>query len=364
MQSKLDIKLLGCFALTYGDTPIAELSSGRSQALLAYLVLHRQTAQPRQRIAFSLWPESTDEQARANLRKELSRLRHALPNPDEFLHVDAKMLQWLPHGNFTLDVAGFEATVRAAEQAPDRNTARDRLEQAIALYQGDVLPDLTDEWVLPERARLQQMYMQALERLVNLTEAQRDYRVALTHAQQMLRVDPLNEAAYVNLMRLYELQGDRAKALQVYHQCMTVLREELGVDPSVATRKLYEQILIEEDAPKQVGVTSRSSLSVPSPLLPSRSLALSPLIGRESEWAYMQEWAGAILSGKSGANSGSTFAGAVSQVLLLLGEPGIGKTRLLEELQILAQQESALVVWGQSFAAEIMRPYGIWIDAF
>lgn len=363
MQSKLDIKLLGCFALAYGDATIAELCSGRSQALLAYLVLHRQIAQPRQRIAFSLWPESTDEQARANLRKELSRLRHALPNPDEFLRVDTKTLQWLPNGNFTLDVAGFETTVQAAEQARDRHTARDRLEQAIALYQGDLLPDLVDEWVLPERERLQQMYMRALERLVNLTEAQRDYRSALTHAQQILRVDPLNEAAYVNLMRLYGLQGDRAKALQVYHQCMTVLREELGVDPSVATRKLYEQILIEEDTPKQVGVTSHSSLSVPSPLLPSRSLALSPLIGRESEWAYMQEWAGAILHGKSSTNSSSTFAGAVSQVLLLLGESGIGKTRLLEELQILAQQESTQVVWGQSFAAETMRPYGIWIDA-
>jgi predicted ATPase len=180
----------------------------------------------------------------------------------------------------------------------------------------------------------------------------------------MLRVDALNEVAYVNLMRLYGLQGDRAKALQVYHQCMTVLREELGVDPSVATRKLYEQLLMEEDTPQNVGTISHSGLSVPSLLPPSRSLAESfPLVGRESEWQYLQQWAGKILHRESSASSWNKFASETSHVLLLLGEPGIGKTRLLEELQAFAQKNRARVIWGQSFAAEIMRPYGIWIDA-
>lgn len=345
---------------------MTEITSGRSQALLAYLVLHRQAAQSRQRIAFHLWSESTDEQARANLRKELSRLRHALPNSDEFLRVDTKTLQWLPNGNFTLDVAEFEAAVKAAEPT-DRSTIRAKLERAIELYRGDLLPDWDDEWVLPERQRLQQMHVRILERLVNVLEGQHDYQAALIYARQMLRVDVLNEATYAALMRLYSLSGDRAKALQIYHQCMTVLREELGIDPSLTTRRLYEQLLMEDDS---LDRRSRSDsndkspfLPRPSVLLPRSNLALSPLVGRDREWTSIQQWAGTILLRGNSANIQDAATGAGSKVLLLLGEPGIGKTRLLEELQALTQANQAQVLRGCGFAAEIKRPYGIWIDA-
>ena len=238
MSLILDIRLLGGFSLNYGDRPVTAITSRRSQALLAYLVLHRQVAQSRQRLAFHLWPESTDEQARANLRKELSRLRLGLTSSEEFLRIDTRTLQWLPDGNFTLDVAEFETAVKAAEQTTDRSAIRIHLEQAIEQYRGNLLPDWEDEWVLPERERLQQKHLRALERLVSVLEEQRDYQTALTYAQQMLSLDPLNEAAYGALIRLYGLSGDRAKALQLYHQCMTVLREELGVDPSSTTCRL------------------------------------------------------------------------------------------------------------------------------
>ncbi|MBE9169324.1 AAA family ATPase [Pleurocapsales cyanobacterium LEGE 06147] len=356
MSLTLRIKLLGGFFLSYGERLVTAISTGRSQMLLAYLVLHRQAAQSRQRIAFHLWPESTDERARANLRKELSRLRHALPNSDEFLWVDAKMLQWLPNGNFTLDVAEFEAAVKAAEQATDKSVIRAELERAIELYKGDLLPDLDDEWVLAERERLQQMHVRALERLVNILEEQQDYQTALSYGQHLLRIDRLNEAAYCSLMRLYGLSGDRASALQVYHQCMTVLREELGVDPSWTTRRLYEQLLMEDEQPECQVLPRLSSLPT---LLPSHSsLLLTPLVGREQEWAFIRQWASRIFQ-----SSRDVATDAASEVLLLVGEPGIGKTRLLEELRATTQAHNARVLWGQGFTAEMMRPYGIWIDA-
>lgn len=363
MSLTLGIRLLGGFALTTGNRLVAEITSGRCQALLAYLVLHRQAPQSRQRIAFHLWSESTDNQARANLRKELSRLRHCLPNLDEFLQVEAKTLQWLPLGNFTLDVAEFEAAAKRAEQLSDRGAIQAQLEQALELYRGDLLPDLDDEWVLAERERLRQIYMRSLERLMIVLEAQQDYPSALTYAQQLLRVDDLNEATYAALMRLHGLHGDRAKALQVYHQCMTVLREALGIDPSASTRKLYERLLREEDAcDRQLPHDTDKRQSPqpfprPMPLSAHAHLGLPALIGREQEWAIIQQW----LS-RNHQNSSKTVSHRVSDVLLLVGEPGIGKTRLLEELQVFAQANHTQVLWGRGFAAEMMRPYGIWID--
>ena len=322
MSPTLHIRLLGGFSLTYGDRPIVGINTLRSQALLSYLLIHRDAPQSRQRLAFQLWTDSTDTQARTNLRKELSYLRRDLPEADQFLRIESKTLQWLPTDPFTLDVIAFETAVKAAE-TDDSDTQQSHLEQAIALYRGELLPGCEDEWILVERNRLQQLYVRALEQLIECLKAQQDYRLALNYAQQLLRMDTLNESAYCTLMRLYHLNGDRANALQVYHRCMAVLCEELGVDPSATTRKLYEQLLHEADE-----LTADQALTQPLSLrrapLSNRSQAgfrpLLPLVGRKDELNQVQAWANAI------QESSRPF-------LLLMGEPGIGKTRLLEELR-------------------------------
>jgi DNA-binding SARP family transcriptional activator len=344
MSSILQVKLLGEFSITYGDRPVASISSARSQALLAYLILHRQVPQSRQRLAFHLWESSTDAQARSNLRKELTYLRRALPNPEQFLLVESKTLQWSPTAPCSLDILEFEDAVKAAKVAePDAIQAL--LKQAIALYKGDLLSSCEDEWIVPERERLQQLYISALEQLIDHLQHQQDYRTALSYAQQLLRVDVCNEATYCTLMRLYSRSGDRANALQTYHRCMTMLREELGVDPSANTRKLYEQLLLDDDVREQ-DAPAIANAPTPLPTIVPIAAAL-PLVGREREWATVQQW------------STSTTNGA--EVLLVVGEPGIGKTRLLEELRsTLAAHQ---ILWGRGFAAEMVRPYGIWTDA-
>lgn len=358
MLSTLDIKLLGGFCLSCADKPVVGVTAERPQALLAYLVLHRDIPQTRQRLAFQFWADSTEAQARTNLRRELHHLRQGLPDADRYLLAEAKTLQWNPHAPFVLDVAEFErafAAAEAAERAADVNGARTAWEQAIALYGGDLLPSCEDEWIFPEREHLRQKLLHALESLTRLSEAQGDYRAAIRSAQRLLEIDPLHETSYSALMRSHHLNGDRANALQVYHRCMTLLREELGVDPSAITRKLYEQLLLEDEAP-DIQASSHSAGPPQTTLFPS-PLALSPLVGRDREWASIQQWAKPILL----ANCGAIATAEASPVLLLAGEPGIGKTRLLEELRAMTQVGQ--ILWGRGFAAETIRPYGIWIDA-
>ena len=376
MPSTLGIQLLGGVSLTYDDRPLTTISSGRSQMLLAYLALQSGAALPRQRIAFHLWPDSGETQARANLRKALSSLRQGLPNADDYIGSDTKTLYWSSGADFTLDVAEFEAAVATAEKATDLRDQHTYLKQAIALYRGELLRDWDDEWILPERERLHRLQVRALERLVGLLEQQRDYPAAIACAQQLLRLDELNEATYAALMLLHGANGDRANALQVYHQCMTLLRKELGVEPSAATRKLYEQLLLEDEAREgslsgDIGKDSASKDSqgknlqgtVGAAMTQVVVLSLPPLVGRETEWETLQKWMKPLFQQKQKATPFGRRSRTAADMLLLMGEPGIGKTRLLEELSAAAQAGGARMLWGSSFAAEMMRPFGIWIDA-
>ena len=90
------IRLLGELSLDVGGTSIAPFESARVESLLAYLVLHRDAAQSRQRLAFLLWPDSTERQARTNLRHVLHNLRRALPGADAYLEVTSRTLRWRP----------------------------------------------------------------------------------------------------------------------------------------------------------------------------------------------------------------------------------------------------------------------------
>src|SRR5205814_1197101 len=150
--------------------PIAAVNTPRLQSLLAYLVLRRGVPQARQSLAFLLWPESSEAQARTNLRTLLHRLRAALPGADDFLSQDPQAVAWLPGTGYRLDVDEFEAALQAASSAPDDATARVALERANDLYQGELFPESYDDWVLAERGRLHQLALDALESLVGLLQ--------------------------------------------------------------------------------------------------------------------------------------------------------------------------------------------------
>lgn len=182
----LHIQLLGNFRLAFGEQAITDIQAPRLQALLAYLLLHRDAPQSRQHIAFLLYPDSSEAQARTNLRKLFHLLRKALPHADNFLIADAQTLQWNSDAPFTLDVDDFENSVAHANSSAT-------LREAVNLYRGELLPGCYDDWILPERERLRQKFVETLERLILLLENQRDFRAAISFTERLLHQDPLRE---------------------------------------------------------------------------------------------------------------------------------------------------------------------------
>lgn len=302
MTSLLTIQLLGHFQMKIGDAPIA-LHAARARSLLAFLLLQPGAPRPRDQIAYRFWPESTDAQARANLRKLLHQLRKTAPELSHYLAIEPAAVGWRPGAPVASDVGHFEdalAQAETARAAGDSAGQRQSLEHAVEQYSGDLLPECYDDWIQPERERLRQAYGDALDELVHLLEAQSDYRSALHHARQLRRLHPLREGPYRQLMRLYSLSGDRASAVETFRQCQRLLRDELGVEPSAATRELYARI-VATDGPAR-----------PLHNLPRQ---LTSFVGREEELAAIRR----------------RFQEDGCRLLTLVGPGGMGKTRLALE---------------------------------
>jgi DNA-binding SARP family transcriptional activator len=233
----LRIQLLGRFQLIYAGERLPGVESPRLQSLIAYLLLHRDVPQPRQRVAFLLYPDSPEAQARANLRSLLHALRQALARPglEGFLRAEGQTLQWQPEAPYQLDVDNLER----ASAAGDRTT----LEQAVKDYQGELLPGCYDDWIGPARERLQAAYVDALERLLGLLAGGPDDQAGIAYAQQLLRQDPLREQSYAHLFYWYARSGDRSAVRRAYQACVEALQQELGAEPSAATRAAYQAAL-------------------------------------------------------------------------------------------------------------------------
>ncbi len=329
MPGTLQVRLLGPFHLTVDGRPADGLASARLQSLFAYLLLHADRPQSRVLLSSTFWPQSSESNARNNLRQLLHQLRQALPDPDRFLRADASSVQWVPDSPFSLDVALLErATAEAEAAGRERDAARRRtcLERAVELCQGPLLPSCYDDWVGPERERLARRCEETVAALVGLLEEHREYASAIARVRHWLRHDPLDERAHRWLMRLLALAGDRAAALQAYRECQDALRRELATEPSPETVRAAERIRDAEPIP-------------PEPSGGRDATPATSLVGRQAEWARLREaWERAV-------QGQASFA-------LVTGDAGIGKSRLAEELLTWARRQGVTTARTRSYAAE------------
>jgi DNA-binding SARP family transcriptional activator len=239
-------------------------------SLLAYLILHSDRPQGRDQAAAALWPEVELGEARANLRRHIYLLRQALP-PGEWLSTERETLQWTPQAGTWLDVEAFDARLDDALQpGADADQA---FAECAALYLGDLLPEVYDDWLIPERERLLSRYLHLLKSASQGAEAQENFTDALRYARLLLSKDPLHEEAHRAVMRLLALSGDQPAALRQYEDCRDLLDRELNVEPMPATRDLYQRLLAGEpitparqparSSPAPAGETSKPAEPVP-----------------------------------------------------------------------------------------------------
>jgi predicted ATPase/DNA-binding SARP family transcriptional activator len=222
---------------------VTRFRTQKAEALLGYLAVHRDHAQPREVVAEILWPGSEPAHARNNLSRELSSLRQQLEPPG----VPAGSVVLARRATIQLDPEAVETDVAELEAAlalgPEAGSDRvPALAKALALYRGELLPGHYEDWIEPVRRRLERRLLEGARELATALEAQGDLAGAIAALRRAVEIDPLGEEAHRELMAALVRAGESAKALEVYAHVSGRLERELGASPSTATAALASSI--------------------------------------------------------------------------------------------------------------------------
>ncbi len=251
-MSSLRLALLGSPQI-WLDSQLLTFESRKAVALLTYLVITQET-HSRASLAALFWPESDQKRARGALRYTLSILRRQLG--DGWLHSDQQSLSWQPEDDLQFDVSNFRTTVSAwvdrdLEEVSQTTltNCRQELETAVSLYRDDFMMGFGlrdclqfDEWVFFQTENLRQLLAEALQILIKLCAQQEEWEKAINYARRWLQLDQLHEPAHQALMRFYTQNGQWSAAVRQYESCVSLLENELGVEPMAETVTLYKQI--------------------------------------------------------------------------------------------------------------------------
>ncbi len=244
----LQLTLLGGFEARLGAGTVLTIASRKSRALLAYLAVAGQRAQPRDPLAALLWGDVPDDQSRQSLRKALWDLRHVLAAAPAALSTDSETVVLTPE---RVDVLEFQRLVRDGRPAA--------LRAAMELYRGDLLEGFRvaepafEEWLTRQRERFRLLLVEALERSLGLEAAEGRMDAAGDAARRLLAMNPAHEVAHRTLISLYARQGRRDAALRQYRACADALWRDLGAKPGPETERAYRDVTAASTAARPSG---------------------------------------------------------------------------------------------------------------
>lgn len=312
----LRVWLLGGFRVEAGTRTVDRQSwrLRKAKSLIKLLALAPDHRMHCEQLAELLWPDSKPKAQAASLRQTLYVVRRALGGKaggaSRYLCLEDGLLMLCPEGPIHVDVEAFELAAARARHTgdPAAYTA------AIDLYAGDLLPeDRYEPWAEDRREHLRRTYLDLLVELAAIYEEREDYGAAIEALSLAVETEPADEDFRACLMRLYAASGNRREALKQFRLLRESLNDELGVEPSVEVRRLYEEIEAGR-SPSMRRMPKHPQGGTPDPGRHNLPAALDTFIGRERELVEVQRQL------------------AMTRLLTLTGAGGCGKTRLALEV--------------------------------
>src|SRR6516165_844825 len=340
-NSLLHVTLLGGFRLERGDVtqavagrqPVCDWPRRSAKTLTKLLAAHPGHALHREQIIDVLWPDVDAESALNSFGKALHAARRVLEpslqrrHDSAYLRLADSMLV-LNAERVVVDADVFEKLAERAIRSSEIMT----YQAALGAYSGELLPeDRYETWCADRRSALVELHLRLLVGLAEVYERRGACNEAADRLRQVLKQDPAREAVHRQLMRLYARMGTSDQALRQFHICEQVLRRELDLAPQAETISLYNAIHANQ-FPRQSPALDWDQGGSPG-RSPVRSANTRAFVGREQVLKEMCE----LLTRPCDSRAG---------LVVVSGEAGVGKTRLLEEFAIRAIGHDAIVLRG------------------
>jgi DNA-binding SARP family transcriptional activator len=344
----MDFRILGPLEVL-GDERRLTLGGDKQRALLALLLINANRTLSSERLIDELWGERPPPSAAKTLQAHISRLRKALQHAaegEDGVIVTREHGYELSVSRDRVDALRFERLVGEArgELAAGRcSPAAALLDEGLSLWRGAPLGEFAYErFAEPEIARLEELRVCALEELIEAKLALGRHAELVGELERLIAENPYRERLRAQLMLALYRSERQAEALQAYQDARSELIEELGIEPGERLRELERAILTQDPALAFVEPSTAQR--------PTVDAARTAFVGRERELAELT----AALEDACGGRG---------RLALVVGEPGIGKSRLGDELLTRARGRDALVLVGRCWEAGGAPAYWPWVQS-
>ncbi len=304
------VEVFGGVRLIVGEQVVTRFRTEKTALLLAYLATHLHQSHPREMLLDLLWPDSGTESGRTSLRVSLSALRKLLEDrgvaPESVFYTDNFGIG-LRASAVVTDLQMMERSLRLARYSSSVVERKEHLAQAVSLYTDLPLKGYYEDWVLQLQEHVSERYFLALDELLKILEAQGDLELAMEYALQGITRDPLREEPHLALMRIHLARGYPAEARKAFAQWEQLLRDELFSTPSRETLRLAQAV---KSGAQQAHETMQSLCRSTLPAVSGK------ILGKEHEVTRLLH----------------LLTGGTERLITLVGEGGIGKTRLAIEV--------------------------------
>jgi len=346
----VEFRILGLLEVVDGDEAV-EVRGAKQRALLAMLVLHANRVVSAENLVDALWGEDPPPSAANTLQGYVSHLRRALGARYIVTRPPGYVLDADPSAIDALCFARLATDGRRALDDGDGARALASLDAALSLWRGSALADFPyDQFAQSDAARLEEMRLVAVEDHVDAELALGRHSEAVGRLQALVDRHPLRERLWAALMLALYRCGRQAESLRAYQSLRKQLADELGIEPSPALQRLEEAVLLQKPDLDPEPTVARRRGRAPLPVRLDRDTDLPAFVGRETQVRLLENALQGVRDHRR------------RRVVLVGGEPGIGKTTLVGEFAKTADDRGAIVIYGRC-DEDLGIPYQPWAGA-